>query len=69
LGKTAILSENGIEREQVFITNTVKHVTPKNRKPLPDEIEACKPYLTKQLEIIKPEIVVLMGTVAWQNPR
>jgi uracil-DNA glycosylase len=64
-----VLLENGIEREQIFVTNTVKHVTPKNRKPLPSEIEACKPYLTKQLETIKPEIVVLMGTVAWQNPR
>ena len=67
LNKT--LQENGLEREEIFVTNLVKHVTPGNRKPLPDEIEACKPYLVAQLGIIKPEIVVLMGKVAWQTPR
>jgi len=67
LNKT--LQENGLDREEIFVTNLVKHVTPGNRKPLPDEIEACKPYLVAQLGIIKPEIVVLMGKVAWQTPR
>lgn len=64
-----VLAENGIAREQTFITNVVKHVTPNNRKPLPDEIEACKPYLKAQLEAIKPKTVVLMGVVAAQAPR
>jgi len=64
-----ILAENGICREDVFITNIVKHVTPNNRKPLPDEIEACTPYLTAQLETIRPKIAVLMGAVAAQTPR
>ena len=64
-----ILAENGINRQEVFITNIVKHFTPKNRKPLPDEIEACKPYLTTHLEIIKPKTVVLMGKVAAQASR
>jgi DNA polymerase len=67
LNKT--LQENGLDREEIFVTNLVKHVTPGNRKPLPDEIEACKPYLVAQLGIIKPEMVVLMGKVAWQTPR
>ena len=64
-----VLAENCIERDQIFITNIVKHVTPKNRKPYSDEIEACMPYLKTQLEIIKPKVVVLMGTVAWKAPR
>jgi DNA polymerase len=44
-------------------------VTPKNRKPSPDEIAACAPYLEEHIKTIKPKIVVLMGTVAWQAPR
>ena len=61
-----VLAENGINREEVFITNVVKHVTPQNRKPFPHEIEACAPYLTEHTNLIKPKIVVLMGAVAWQ---
>jgi DNA polymerase len=64
-----VLAKNGINRAELFVTNLVKHVTPKNRKPLPDEIEACAPYLEAQLNAIKPKIVVLMGAVAWQAPR
>src|SRR5512137_163189 len=40
-----VLSEHGLEREGIFITSVVKHCTPKNRKPKPDEVEACMPYL------------------------
>jgi uracil-DNA glycosylase family 4 len=64
-----ILAENGIIRKELFVTNIVKHVTPKNRKPSPYEIAACAPYLEAQIKAIKPKIVVLMGTVAWQAPR
>jgi uracil-DNA glycosylase family 4 len=64
-----VLTENCIIRGDVFVTNIVKHVTPGNRKPLPDEIEACKPYLATQLETVKPETIVLMGKVAAQAPR
>jgi DNA polymerase len=64
-----VLAKNGINREGLFVTNLVKHVTPKNRKPLPDEIAACAPYLEAQVNAIRPKIVVLMGTVAWQAPR
>ena len=65
----SILAKSSINREDVFITNIVKHVTPKNRKPMPDEIEACVPYLEEQLRLVKPKVVVLMGTVAWQARR
>jgi uracil-DNA glycosylase family 4 len=64
-----VLAENGFNREELFITNLVKHTSPKNRKPLPDEIAACAPYLKEQIESIKPKLVVLMGAVAWQAPR
>jgi uracil-DNA glycosylase len=64
-----VLAANGIDREQVFVTNIVKHLTPKNRVPLPDEIGACVPYLSAQIDLIQPKIMVLMGKVAWQTPR
>jgi uracil-DNA glycosylase family 4 len=63
------LNKIGVKREELFITNIVKHVTPKNRKPLPDETAACVPYLVAQISQIKPTIVMLMGAVAWQTPR
>ena len=65
----AVLNKVGVEREELFVTNIVKHVTPKNRKPLPDEIAACVPYLVAQINEIKPRTVVLMGAIAWQTPR
>ena len=64
-----VLAENGIERGDLFVTNIVKHATPNNRKPLPDEVATCLPYLECQIYSMKPEIVVLMGAVAWQTPR
>ena len=64
-----VLSANGIKRDEVFVTNIVKHLTPMNRVPSPDEIEACVPYLAAQIDLIKPKVVVLMGKVAWQTPR
>ena len=65
----AVLSENEIDRSALFITSVAKHKSPANRKPKPDEIAACMPYLDCQIDLIKPEIVVLMGVIAWQVPR
>ena len=48
-------------RESVYITNIVKRRPPGNRDPLPDEIEAYKPYLKKQIEIIHPKIIATLG--------
>jgi uracil-DNA glycosylase len=64
-----ILNRNNIQRKSIFITSVVKHKTPNNRKPRTDEIKTCLPYLLKQIENIKPKIIVLMGKVAWQTPR
>jgi len=50
-----------LKREQVFITNVVKHRPPDNRDPLPDEIAACKPYLDEQLALIDPAVIVTLG--------
>ncbi len=57
---TKTLAEYGIKREDIFITNIVKHISPKNRKPYPDEVAACLPYLNTQISIIKPKIIVLL---------
>ena len=64
-----VLEENGILREDIFITNIVKHITPKNRLPFKDEIQACLPYLMAQINIVKPKKVILMGKAAWKTPR
>lgn len=64
-----ILDNNNINRKDLFITNVVKHKTPRNRKPKSDEIEACMPYLEEQINHIKPEIIVLMGKVALQTSK
>jgi uracil-DNA glycosylase family 4 len=64
-----VLAKNGFNREELFVTNLVKHTSPQNRKPLPDEIAACAPYFEEQVRTIKPKLVVLMGAVAWQAPR
>jgi uracil-DNA glycosylase family 4 len=66
---TKTLTEFGIKREDVYITNIVKHVSPENRKPLSDEVTACLPYLTEQIKIIKPKIIVLLGASAKETPR
>ncbi|MEM0363594.1 MAG: type-4 uracil-DNA glycosylase [Sulfolobaceae archaeon] len=51
----------GLSRSDVFITNIVKCRPPKNRDPKPDEIEACSPYLDRQIELIRPKIIVTLG--------
>jgi len=51
----------GLKRNDVFIANILKCRPPNNRDPLPEEIEACSPYLLRQLEAIKPSIIVCLG--------
>jgi uracil-DNA glycosylase len=55
------LEHIGWKREDVYITNIVKRRPPGNRDPLPEEILAYKPYLTRQIEIIDPKIIVPLG--------
>lgn len=56
-----LLASVGLRRDQVFITNVVKCRPPNNRDPLPKEIEACRKYLQRQLELINPKLVVTLG--------
>src|SRR5204863_4724074 len=56
-----------LRREDVYIANVVKCRPPENRNPEPDEIAACEPFLVKQLELIKPRIIVALGTFAAQT--
>jgi DNA polymerase len=64
---TKILAAIKLEREDVFIVNVLKHRPPGNRNPRPEEVEACSPYLIKQLEIIEPKVIVAFGTFAAQT--
>jgi uracil-DNA glycosylase len=59
-----MLAEIELRREDVYITNVVKCRPPGNRDPLPDEIDACRPYLVAQLDSIRPRIVVTLGNFA-----
>jgi uracil-DNA glycosylase family 4 len=54
----------GLKREQVYITNVVKHRPPSNRQPLPVEIAACNFWLDRQIELIHPRMVVTLGSHA-----
>lgn len=56
-----LLASIGLTRQQVFIVNVVKCRPPDNRDPLPDEIEACQPYLERQIELVEPKLVITLG--------
>jgi uracil-DNA glycosylase len=61
-----IVEELGMTRAQVYIANVVKCRPPDNRDPKPDEIDACRPYLTAQLDLIRPAVCVTLGRYAAQ---
>jgi DNA polymerase len=61
---TKYLEKAGLTREEVFITNAVKCRPPNNRKPKKEEIEKCRPYLVRQLSVIKPGLILALGTSA-----
>jgi uracil-DNA glycosylase len=64
---TKILAAINLRREDVFICNVIKHRPPGNRNPLPNEIAACSPYLIRQLELIRPGVILALGTFAAQT--
>ena len=59
-----LLASIGLTREQVFIANVLKSRPPNNRDPRPEEIDACRPYLWRQIEIIKPKVICTLGNFA-----
>jgi DNA polymerase len=58
---TQLIESIGYKREDVYIANVVKHRPPGNRDPLPDELEACTPWLDEQIKIIEPKLIVTLG--------
>ena len=64
---TRIINAMKLKRSDVYIANIVKCRPPKNRNPEPDEVAACKPFLMKQIEIIRPKVICALGSVAFQN--
>jgi DNA polymerase len=64
---TKILEAIKLPREQVYICNVLKHRPPGNRNPLPEEVTACSPYLIRQIELVKPKVIIALGTFAAQT--
>lgn len=63
----AMLLATGLRREEVFIANVLKCRPPDNRNPAPDEVAQCLPYLERQIALLKPTILLAVGSVAAQN--
>jgi len=63
----AKLQEVGLKREEVYITNVVKSRPPGNRKPTKEEMASCVPYLLKEIQIIKPKLIVCLGSTALEG--
>ena len=56
-----LLASIGLKREDVYICNVIKCRPPGNRDPLPEEIEACRPFLDRQIELVQPKLIVTLG--------
>jgi uracil-DNA glycosylase len=59
-----MIAAMGLKREQVYIANIVKCRPPQNRKPEPDEANTCMPFLERQIEIVRPRVLVALGATA-----
>ena len=64
---TKIIEAIGLTREQVYIANVIKCRPPGNRNPEPDEVAECEPFLFRQIEAIKPKVIVPLGKFAAQS--
>lgn len=64
---TAMLKAIGLEREAVFIANVLKCRPPGNRDPQADEVAQCLPYLSRQIALLRPRIILCVGRIAAQN--
>ena len=61
---TQIIEAIGLTRDQVYIANVIKCRPPENRNPDPDEVETCEPFLFRQIDAIRPKVIVALGTFA-----
>jgi len=59
-----LLAAIGMKREHVYICNVIKCRPPQNRDPLPEEMEACRPYLERQIELVNPSVIVTISRFA-----
>lgn len=64
---TKIIGAMGLTREEVYIANIIKCRPPNNRNPQPDEIETCFPFLRRQIDAIRPEVICALGKFAAQT--
>jgi DNA polymerase len=64
---TKIIGAINLSRDDVFIANVLKHRPPGNRNPLPEEVTACSPYLVRQIELVRPKVILALGTFAAQT--
>jgi DNA polymerase len=62
-----LLARIGLSRSDVYITNVLKCRPPMNRDPMPNEAEACSPYLKRQLELVQPKVVLILGRHALER--
>jgi DNA polymerase len=62
-----ILAAINFQRGDVYICNILKCRPPGNRTPLPEEVERCMPYLKKQIELVRPKLILCLGLTAIQN--
>jgi len=64
---TKIIEAIGLTRDDVYIANVIKCRPPENRNPEPDEVETCEPFLFRQIDIIKPKVIVALGKFGAQT--
>ena len=64
---TKIIEAIGMKRDDVYIANVIKCRPPGNRNPEPDEVERCEPFLFRQIDIVKPKVIVALGKFAAQS--
>jgi DNA polymerase len=64
---TDIIKAMKLTRGDVYIANVIKCRPPENRNPEPDELDACRPYIRRQVELIKPKVIVALGRFALQS--
>ena len=62
-----LLARIGLGRSDVYITNVLKCRPPQNRDPMPNEVESCSPYLARQLSLVKPKVVLVLGRHALER--
>lgn len=64
---TSMIEAMGLQRDEVYIANVLKCRPPGNRDPAPEEIQSCLPYLERQVDLLKPKILVALGRIAAQS--